>query len=469
MSIKVIDLFCGAGGITTGLLSAFPEAEIECAIDAEPSAVQTYAVNKFARSIGGKAIDFVSFRSGRYDLSEKFLEHPGWKDLSRRVHNLRLSPSTEPSMFLDNNTSEPRVLVGGPPCQAYSLVGRAKNKGSAGYIPSEDGRHFLYRQYLDFVKKARPEVFIFENVKGMASASVDGLNIFRAVLNDLAHPLGSNNKTSLSYNIVALSSDKALIFKPDEIVDASPKEFILRCEEFGIPQARHRIILLGIRSDLDPKFDHVLKEKIKTVEQAIGTRPTLRSYYSKDDVKAKWIAQAKSDFSRFQSVAKKIGAQDLVEIFESYGDSSIHFSDPFSVPNHNARRHMASDISRYRLLAACAGSKFLPNCELLDAFGLTPRHSNWAQKSKFVDRFTVQKRDAVSKTVVSHIAKDGHYYIHYDPLQSRSLSVREAADLQTFPDDFVFCGHVTQQYTQVGNAVPPRLAQMIGDVVKGFL
>ena len=129
---------------------------------------------------------------------------------------------------------------------------------------------------------------------------------------------------------------------------------------------------------------------------------------------------------------------------------------------------MASDISRYRLLASSANSNFLANAELLDAFGLSPKHSNWTQKFKFIDRFTVQKEHSVSKTVVSHIAKDGHYYIHYDPLQARSLSVREAADLQTFPSDFIFCGNVTQQYTQVGNAVSPKLAQLIGELIRGI-
>jgi DNA (cytosine-5)-methyltransferase 1 len=468
MSIKVIDLFCGAGGISTGLLSAVPNSEIECAIDAEPSAVQTYAVNKFARTIGRKAIDIVSFKSGRYDLAEKFSEHPEWKNLSRRVHNLRLTPLTEPGMFLNKDSSAARVLVGGPPCQAYSLVGRAKNKGSQGYVPSEDDRHFLYLQYLEFVRTARPEVFIFENVKGMGSASVDGLNIFRAVLNDLANPLGVENKAILSYKIVALSSEKVITFDPHEITDASPHEFTIRCEELGIPQARHRIIFLGIRSDLDAKLDPIPKAKPVTVGQTISHRPQIRSFDSKGDSLDKWLKQAKTDYSAFEKIARNIGANDLADLLGSYADKTIDLHDPFSIPNHNARRHMSSDISRYRLLASCAQSQVLTNAELLDVFSLAPQHANWSQKTKFVDRFTVQKRDSVSKTIVSHIAKDGHYYIHYDPLQARSLSVREAADLQTFPDDFIFCGNVTQQYTQVGNAVPPQLAATIGEVIRGI-
>jgi DNA (cytosine-5)-methyltransferase 1 len=466
MSIKVIDLFCGAGGISTGLLSAVPDAEIECAIDAEPSAVHTYAVNKFARTIGRKAIDVITFQSGRYQLAEKFYKHPEWKNLSRRVHNLRLSPSTEPSMFLSKNPSAARVLVGGPPCQAYSLVGRAKNKGSQGYVPSEDNRHFLYLRYLEFVKTARPEVFIFENVKGMGSASVDGVSIFRAVLNDLANPLGVENTALLSYRIVALSSNKILTFEPHEIIDASPKEFTIRCEELGIPQARHRIIFLGVRHDLVSKLSPIPKAKPQTVEQTISHRPTMRSYDSKNDSMAKWLNQAKTDYLTFEKVARAKGLYRLADTLGGYTDSTIDFHDPFAIPNHNARRHMSSDISRYRLLASCVQSEVLTNAELLDAFSLAPEHANWSQKTKFVDRFTVQKRDSVSKTVVSHIAKDGHYYIHYDPLQARSLSVREAADLQTFPDDFIFCGNVTQQYTQVGNAVPPKLAATIGALIK---
>ena len=135
---------------------------------------------------------------------------------------------------------------------------------------------------------------------------------------------------------------------------------------------------------------------------------------------------------------------------------------------------MASDLARYLFAATFAHSQgYSPR---LDVFPpkLLPDHLNvqfWseAEAIPFKDRFRVQCRNEPSTTVVAHIAKDGHYYIHYDPSQCRSLTVREAARLQTFPDNYVFAGNRTEQYTQVGNAVPPLLAHKLAKIVRSLL
>jgi DNA (cytosine-5)-methyltransferase 1 len=138
--------------------------------------------------------------------------------------------------------------------------------------------------------------------------------------------------------------------------------------------------------------------------------------------------------------------------------------------NHQARGHMASDLKRYVYAAAFARAKGAsPKGHNEFALkGLAPDHLNW-ETGKFADRFRVQLENRPATTVTSHIAKDGHYFIHYDPLQCRSLTVREAARLQTFPDDYSFQGNRTQQYHQVGNAVPPFLAAQIAKIVFGIL
>ena len=132
---------------------------------------------------------------------------------------------------------------------------------------------------------------------------------------------------------------------------------------------------------------------------------------------------------------------------------------------------MESDLARY--LFASVYARHTGCSPRLNDFppSLLPEHSNAKDiagggKAPFMDRFRVQVANAPSTTVVSHIAKDGHYYIHYDPSQCRSLTVREAARLQTFPDNYFFEGNRTEQYTQVGNAVPPMLAYKMGQIVR---
>ncbi len=138
------------------------------------------------------------------------------------------------------------------------------------------------------------------------------------------------------------------------------------------------------------------------------------------------------------------------------------------LPNHEARGYMESDLARYAFAAVFAG--LLGRSPKASEFpaGLAPAHLNWTS-GRINDRFRVQCWEQLATTVTSHIAKDGHYFIHPDPLQCRSLTVREAARLQTFPDNYLFEGNRTQQYTQVGNAVPPFLAFQIGQLVNRLL
>jgi len=136
--------------------------------------------------------------------------------------------------------------------------------------------------------------------------------------------------------------------------------------------------------------------------------------------------------------------------------------------NHEPRTHMRSDFLRY-FFVCCYGKANKTSPRLKDfPEVLLPAHKN-IDTDKFVDRFKVQLEDEPSTTITCHISKDGHYYIHPDPRQCRSLTVREAARLQTFPDDYFFCGNRTQQYHQVGNAVPPLLARDIAGVVYQIL
>ena len=361
-------------------------------------------------------------------------------------------------------------------------MGRAKNMGTAGYAPQDDHRHFLYKEYIRILTKLRPAAFVMENVKGFLSSKVEGQRIFEAVVRDLRDADGPD-----SYRIIPLVAGRP----------RDGQEYVVRAEQYGIPQRRHRVILFGIRADLAPERDLPLprlEPSLREVPMAavLDEMPRLRSGISRNiDSVAAWkvaaslgaqlaadAAYAEED-DLLDKVAERLGAvRDAIAAGADLPRGSTALApvrdnvladwlvDPrlTVLPNHEARSHMPADLARYAFAAAFAEvtGRSPKAADFPD--GLAPAHGNW-RSGKFADRFRVQVRDRPATTVTSHIAKDGHYFIHPDPLQCRALTVREAARLQTFPDNYFFEGNRTQQFTQVGNAVPPLLARAIAGVV----
>jgi DNA (cytosine-5)-methyltransferase 1 len=276
---------------------------------------------------------------------------------------------------------------------------------------------------------------------------------------------------------------------------AQPYDFIVRAEEFGVPQRRHRVIIVGIRSDLADRAtgtSMAVSGVTRTVDDAIGMMPELRSGLSRGrDDPASWrrevveaarllarIYRGKEDGplrDAFSAVAGGLKDGLLAPRLsarrpEGYGTSNDELLAWLERPalrgiaQHETRGHMPSDLGRY-LFAAVFGAVQGYSPKAADfPLSLSPDHRNW-HSGVFNDRFRVQLAAEASTTVTSHISKDGHYFIHPDPMQCRSLTVREAARLQTFPDDYLFLGNRTQQYVQVGNAVPPFLARQIASLV----
>ncbi|MBK7006931.1 MAG: DNA cytosine methyltransferase [Burkholderiales bacterium] len=185
------------------------------------------------------------------------------------------------------------ILIGEPPCQAYSLVGRARNSSRAGYVPEDDHRHYLYRQYLRIVGKTRPKAFVMENVKGILSSAVGGRRIFHDILTDLRDPvLATTGKPGPRYVIHSLSTDTKFGDGMDP-ADLDPRDFIIKAEEYGIPQARHRVILLGILKDIDVPSTRLHKKRHVTVRDALFGIPAL-SGLSKGDSPTEWAARISS-------------------------------------------------------------------------------------------------------------------------------------------------------------------------------
>lgn len=379
------------------------------------------------------------------------------------------------------------LLIGGPPCQAYSIVGRSRRANDANF--EDDEKHFLYREYLRIIRVHKPAVFIMENVKGLLSSSHSGDSMFARILRDLSAPA-----RGLGYEIRSL-------VKAGSGEDLEPVDFVIESERYGIPQTRHRVILLGVRSDWAAREHDLLREcpSAVSLESVIGGLPKIRSKLSREpDSPQAWhaaVSRAPSFLKGWGVGAERRIVADmkmnarLAGDLQSPGAPFIEtrvaaggmtdrlrkwILDPSlgGILQHESRPHMASDLARYMFAATFTRSLgYMPRLNVYPP-GLLPDHASATAAEggdlAFKDRFRVQAAGGPSTTIMSHISKDGHYYIHHDPIQCRSFTVREAARLQTFPDNYFFEGGRTQQYVQVGNAVPPLLAHQIAQSVAGL-
>lgn len=388
------------------------------------------------------------------------------------------------------------LLIGGPPCQAYSVAGRARRKYDPNFATDE--KHFLYRQYLRILAVHRPPVFVMENVKGILSAKFEDEGIFRRIVTDLQNPLDAvygpaqrRPEERLNYRLVSL-----VVRNGTDLLGAfEPEDFLVKAEDHGIPQARHRIILLGVLADNEVIPGVLERHPPVSVEAVIADLPRLRSGLSREpDTPEAWrsvlltIPDAKWFRSAKVGDALRAEMRALLDSIEENLGRGAEFMRPTrrlprqyadwyidarlgTVCNHSTRQHIRADLHRYFFVAAY-GRVHGRSPRLTDfPPELLPLHQNVAQAledRRFNDRFRVQLQGQPSTTVTSHISKDGHYFIHYDPTQCRSLTVREAARLQTFPDNYFFEGPRTEQYHQVGNAVPPLLAHQIAGIVAGI-
>jgi DNA (cytosine-5)-methyltransferase 1 len=515
--IPVIDLFAGPGGLGEGF-SAFHRGQntpfrVALSIEKDPIAHETLKLRSFFRQFSTRNVPEEYYDHLRGKLSSKELydrfpleaaaaDHAAW--------NAELGNYDEfPAEKIDQriraslNGAKDWVLIGGPPCQAYSTVGRSRVIPVDPKRYAKDERHFLYKAYLRIIVEHRPPVFVLENVTGILSAEVRGTPIIDRLLSDLRHPVpaaqngehGKNN--GLEYTIFPLADYSRTQRFWDEGSEASPADYIIRCEQHRIPQARHRFILLGVRSDITQRPQTLrLASKPVKMWQVIGDLPKLRSKLSQcEDSGTNWVTairrlqdcKAMCDEAIDDLVLTKIVAklEKLSEHLPTGAAFLPHHQQPRYRPdwysdrrlggicNHVTRRHMESDLWRYFFLACyTAVHKRSPKLASFPS-SLLPDHTNvknsGADEFIFKDRFRVQVKGQPSATVTCHIAKDGHYFIHPDPLQCRSLTVREAARLQTFPDNYFFAGPTTAQYQQVGNAVPPLLATQIARIVCGLL
>ncbi|MGO7585954.1 DNA cytosine methyltransferase [Rhizobium ruizarguesonis] len=499
----VVDLFAGPGGLGEGFASLVDDGhlpfQIGISVEKEQSAHRTLTLRAFLREYwanhGSLPNQFIDFHAGLIPEPDwSTVDADAWRFATEEARGLELGTGAA-TEAIDQAIARLRanyddtILIGGPPCQAYSLVGRARAKGKVGYVPEADERHYLFREYIRVLDRLRPAAFVMENVKGMLSSTIESRLVFEMLMEDLSS-LGTGQGHHYELRAIQLKGGRASL---QEVIQ--PSDFIVQAEEFGIPQRRHRVIIVGIRSDLADRAagaDIAVAGKGRTVNDVIGKMPALRSGISRgQDSASAWRCEVVEAATRLAAIYKEQNDSKLHDSFlsvaertsekapslraasrlmEGYADSDdelLRWLDRpglHAIAQHETREHMASDLGRY-LFAAVFGTVHHYSPKAADfPLALSPDHRNW-QSGVFNDRFRVQLANDASTTITSHISKDGHYFIHPDPMQCRSLTVREAARLQTFPDDYLFLGTRTQQYVQVGNAVPPYLARQIAKLL----
>ncbi|MCX9013994.1 MAG: DNA cytosine methyltransferase [Candidatus Methanoperedens sp.] len=412
--IRFLDLFAGAGGLSEGFIRAgySPVAHVEVDL-AACYTLKTRMAYHWLKDHGrtNAYCDYLHGKISRYELYEMVPE-----SLIASVINAKIGKESLPEIFrridelLDKESLD--LIIGGPPCQAYSLVGRSRDKNRMQF----DMRNYLYVYYAEFLKRYQPRYFVFENVSGLLSAkSPEGVPYFESMR-------GLFQETGYKTEYRVLSADN-----------------------YGVPQKRKRIIL-------------------------VGSRGNENGFYPEPEI---WHPQIKvseifRDLPELQAGDGSILPCHLKECTGQYLYEAGIRNDDVPVTLHQSRPHSDQDLEIYRI----AARKWNENHERLTYNDLPERLKTHQNRSSFLDRFKVVASDVgCSHTVVAHISKDGHYYIHPDINQNRSITPREAARLQTFPDDYFFEGMSekpgrTAAYRQIGNAVPVLLSQKIAEKLK---
>lgn len=500
--VPVVDLFSGPGGLAEGFAAFRGPADrrrfsVALSIENDRDAHRTLQLRAFLRTFGTDfPPEYYEFLNGTLTEEPDWeARYPGrWATARYETQCLELGTSGASNFLrqrLERLQEEHRgrtVLLGGPPCQSYSVIGRSRNVRNSKYDARKDKRLSLYRQYARALAWLRPAVAVMENVKGILSAKRNERPIFPLVLRTLRHAGGTDSYRLFA--LVAASGDSHW----DEGRD--PGDFLVHAEDHGVPQSRHRVFVICVRSDLAetlpeksfPRLESA--DRIVPVNDVIGVMPKLRSRLSRGDDSGAWqdaVREAcdlveghqrimtpdeQKRFRRALHSARTAADGAALPWRDARGRTALPARCPPELrdwlfdgeierlPNNETRAHMPSDLARY-LFAATFARTFGRSPKRHDfPSAFAPNHVSW-HTDNFDDRFRVQVANQPGTTVTSHIAKDGHYFIHPEPRQCRSLTVREVARLQTFPDNYFFHGSRSKQYIQVGNAVPPFLARQI--------
>ena len=409
-TFNFIDLFAGAGGLSEGFIRAgfTPIAHIEMnkyACDTLRSRMAYHYLKQHNR-----LEEYIKY------LKEKQEGESGQKlwekvpdEVIDSVINKEISDETLADIFIKvdklKGNKQVDFIIGGPPCQAYSIVGRARDPKNM----KKDPRNFLYKYYLQFLKRYEPKMFVFENVPGILSAQ-NGIH--------LENILKGIDKAGYKIELKKL-----------------------KASDYGVLQNRERVIIVGWRKELNLKYPELEKE-----ENPYKILPDLFS----DLPERQQGVGSLTDIVQYVAPATGYLQQSKVR-------NSLDFTT-----QHIARPHNLIDLEIYKR----AIKLWLEKKARLNYADLPPELQKHNNKQAFLNRFQVVNHEGCCHTVVAHIAMDGHYYIYPSLKQIRSITVREAARIQSFPDDYYFEGSRTAAFKQIGNAVPVILAEKIANKIK---
>ena len=399
--LKFIDLFAGCGGLMEGFLQTGYYKHV-ASVEWEKAPVDTLKYRLETKWNDANAGDSVL----RFDMQREDELFNGYDDKEYGV-----------SIGLDSLINKEKgidIVIGGPPCQAYSVAGRNKNR------MDNDYRNYLFEHYVSVLKRYKPSIFVFENVPGMLTAMPDSTLITDLIRRDLEEA---------GYTII---SD----LKKFALIDMS---------EFGIPQTRKRVIIIGLRNECfrDPEealidyYTNMLpryKSEITTLESAIGDLPKLIPLKEAIKENGKNISHIKTEESKLSWHEPRYANLKDIEIF----------------------RLLEKDIEE--------GTN-----EFTSISKLNELYEQRTGKRTQVHKYHVLRKNEPSTTILAHLYKDGFRFIHYDSEQARTITVREAARIQTFPDDFEFISSMGQAYKMIGNAVPPKFSEILGNSIHDFI
>ncbi len=397
--LKTIDLFSGCGGLIEGFETSGSYSTLGMVEWDQPS-LKT-SVNRLKEKWGYADAESLALH---FDMqrTEELLD--GWKSDNKYGTHKGLKA------LVKESGGDVDVIVGGPPCQAYSIAGRIRDKNGM----RNDYRNYLFETYLAVVKQFKPKAFVFENVLGLLSAKPDGVpipDLIRKAFNEIG------------YTII------------DDLNNA-----VVDVSDFGVPQMRKRLVIVGLR-----------KKNFKVDPQKV-----LSEFYNRI------LVQFKTEKKTVKDAIYDLPKMRIV----NNGKQSHEVVGGKTVSNHTPRYHSARDIEIFKELALDLTRKKKKYNSIDD---LKRLYTEKTGKQSNIHKYYVLQPDKPSNTIVAHLHKDGLRHIHPDPNQARSITVREAARLQSFPDDFQFLGSMGDQYKMIGNAVPPKLAQSVAISLKQLL
>lgn len=397
---KMIDLFAGCGGLEDGFLQSGKFEDVAAVEWLKPQ------VNTLIHRLETKwKVKDAAERVMHFDIQREDELFEGWQD-----DEFGQGKGLD---YFVNKANGIDIIIGGPPCQAYSVAGRVRDENGM----RDDYRNYLFEHYLNVVNRYRPKLFVFENVPGILSAAPDGTPITDLIRKGFAE---------IGYEII----EDLRVAK----VNAS---------DYSVPQNRERMIIVGVDTQRYSNIQEYLNEfyseilpkykgkKVLTVRDAIGDLPECTAFWDE----------------------------------EHHSKKKSHETPESEYTWHKPRYHNVRDMDTFRLLAQDIES----GKREYDSKKISELYEEKVGSKSPIHRYHVLEPDLPSTTIIAHLYKDGNRFIHYDSKQSRSITVREAARLQSFDDDFDFVGSQGNAYQMIGNAVPPKLAKAVSLAVADLL